>query len=152
MKCPFCQKNQTRVIDSRLSPCQTQVKRRRECDSCKARFSTYECASIDWPKVVKRDGSKEPFDELKLKTGFILACDKLTISKDKIDFHLTEIKKKILTFADREIVTNKIGELVMQELRRLDPVAYVRFAAVYKRCHDLIEIDGLIRTLHENES
>lgn len=152
MKCPFCQKNQTRVIDSRLSPCCTQVKRRRECDSCRARFSTYECALIDWPKVIKRDHSKVQFDELKLRTGFALACEKLAISKEKIDFHITEIKKKILTFADREISSNKIGELVMQELRKLDPVAYVRFAAVYKRCHDLIEIDGLIRTLHESES
>ena len=152
MKCPFCQKNQTRVIDSRLSLCQSQIKRRRECDSCKSRFSTYESALIDWPKVVKRDGSKVTFCENKIQTGFILACEKLNISREKIDFHITEIKKKILAYAEREISSNTIGELVMQELRKLDPVAYVRFAAVYKRCHDLIEIDGLIRTLHESEN
>lgn len=152
MKCPFCQKSQTRVVDSRLSPCQSQIKRRRACDNCKARFSTYESPMIDWPKVVKRDECKESFCEQKLRSGFVLACDKLSISKDTIELHITEIKKQILRYAQREITSNKIGELVMAQLRILDPVAYVRFAAVYKRCHDLVEIDGLIRTLHQSDS
>lgn len=151
MICPFCQKSQTRVVDSRLLSCNSQVKRRRACDHCKARFSTYESPKIDWPKVLKRNGSKESFHEEKLKAGFNLACEKLDISPDKIAVHIVEIKKNILKDGCREISSSRIGDLVMEQLRLLDPVAYVRFAAVYKRCHDLVEIDGLIRTLHQND-
>ena len=151
MNCPFCQQNQTRVVDSRLMPCQVKVKRRRACDHCKARFSTYEVPQIDWPKVLKRDGRKEAFNEEKLKSGFLLACEKLEISSEVISAHLAKLKKNIISLGTKEIESNKIGDFVMTQLRLLDPVAYIRFAAVYKRCHDLVEIDGLIRTLHQGD-
>jgi transcriptional repressor NrdR len=150
MKCPFCQKSQTRVVDSRLSSCQTQIKRRRHCDRCKARFSTYETPQIEWPKVLKEDGTKENFDVNKLKKGLVLSCDKLNIPNEKIDFYLGQVKKNILLHGQKDISSKKIGEYVTEQLLKLDPVAYIRFAAVYKRCHDVDEINHLLQKINSS--
>jgi transcriptional repressor NrdR len=144
MRCPFCGAQDTRVIDSRLSQEGDQVRRRRECTECKERFTTYEAAELNMPRVVKSSGHREPFREEKLRAGMLRALEKRPVGSDRIEAALNRIKKKLLTRGEREVPSLLIGESVMQELAELDHVAYVRFASVYRSFQDVNEFRKVI--------
>lgn len=131
MHCPFCSAPDTRVVDSRLSGDGDQVRRRRECVSCSERFTTYESAELNMPRIVKQDGSRMPFKEEKLCAGVMRALEKRPVSTEQIDAAIRHITHKLLAAGEREISSTKIGNLVMEELLALDHVAYIRFASVY---------------------
>jgi len=151
MQCPFCGDNDTRVIDSRLAGEGDSVRRRRECVACKERFTTFETAELNLPRVVKSDGVREPFWEEKLSAGVLRALEKRPVSSEDIDAALSRIKKRLLSFGEREIPSMKIGELVMQELEGLDHVAYVRFASVYKSFEDINAFREVIDALEKED-
>jgi transcriptional repressor NrdR len=135
--CPFCGTPDTRVVDSRLSAEGDKVRRRRECLRCNARFTTYELAELLMPPVVKRDGRREPFLDEKLRTGLMRALEKRPVSAERIDEIILQVKNHIRASGERELSSQQIGEWVMTELRRVDPVAYVRFASVYRSFEDV---------------
>ncbi|MCG6942068.1 MAG: transcriptional regulator NrdR [Thiohalocapsa sp.] len=137
MRCPFCGAQDTKVVDSRLSGDGDQVRRRRRCTVCNERFTTYESAELNLPRVVKRDGTRVPFDGRKLRSGLMRAAEKRPISTEQIDAALSHINRKLLAGGEREVSSRRIGELVMDELRELDKVAYVRFASVYRQFEDV---------------
>ncbi len=137
MHCPFCGTPDTRVVDSRLSAEGDKVRRRRECLRCNARFTTYEVAELLMPPVVKRDGRREPFQEEKLRTGLMRALEKRPVSAERIDDIILRVKNHIRASGERELSSQQIGEWVMIELRQVDPVAYVRFASVYRSFEDV---------------
>jgi transcriptional repressor NrdR len=137
MQCPFCDHIETKVIDSRLAADGSQIRRRRECLSCGERFTTFETAELLMPRIIKRDGSREPFDESKLKHGMIKALEKRPISSEAIDEAVGRINHKLRVLGEREVLARAVGELVMDELRHLDEVAYVRFASVYRSFQDV---------------
>ncbi|MBX3725748.1 MAG: transcriptional regulator NrdR [Xanthomonadales bacterium] len=137
MHCPFCQHDDTRVIDSRLSEDGATVRRRRECPSCGARFNTHETAELKLPAIVKHDGRREAFDEAKLRAGLELALHKRPVAADAVDRVLAGIIDALRRSAEREVPARRIGEWVMEALRPLDQVAYVRFASVYRRFEDV---------------
>lgn len=137
MRCPYCGAQDTKVMDSRLSGDGDQVRRRRRCTVCGERFTTYEAAELNLPRVVKRDGTRVPFDGRKLRTGLMRAAEKRPISTDQVEAAIARINRKLLGAADGEISSRQIGELVMDELRGLDEVAYVRFASVYRKFEDV---------------
>ena len=139
MYCPFCGDKETKVNDSRLVADGNQVRRRRECQECGERFTTFESAELVLPRVIKSNGNRQPFDEDKLLNGLQRALEKRPISIETIDSVLSRIKHKLQGMGEREIRTRVVGELVMAELRELDEVAYVRFASVYRRFQDLNE-------------
>lgn len=139
MICPFCQAQETKVNDSRLISDGTQVRRRRECLSCGERFTTFESAELSMPRVVKQDGTFQPFDEDKLRRGMLRALEKRPVSIEQIDGALTRIKNKLRATGEREIKSDLVGELVMSALKELDQVAYVRFASVYRSFQDIDE-------------
>ena len=131
MQCPFCDERETRVIDSRLADDGAQVRRRRECIGCKERFTTYETTEVSIPRVVKNDGTRAPFDERKLRMGMLRALEKRPVASDAIEAAVGRIKRRLMRTGEREIASRVIGEEVMDVLRGLDQVAYVRFASVY---------------------
>jgi len=137
MRCPFCGAQDTKVVDSRLSGEGDQVRRRRECTVCKERFTTYESAELNLPRLVKRDGSRVPFDGRKLSSGISRALEKRPVNTEQVDTALNHIRRKLMAMGEREVSTNQIGEWVMEELRSLDQVAYVRFASVYRKFEDM---------------
>ena len=137
MRCPFCSHDDTRVVDSRVTEDGLQVRRRRECPQCSARFSTYETAEIKLPQIVKRDGRREPFNEHKLRGGLARAFEKRAVSIEDIDKVIDVVMRKLRTSGEREIPAGKMGEWIMEELKRIDQVAYVRFASVYRRFEDV---------------
>jgi transcriptional repressor NrdR len=139
MYCPFCSAEDTKVIDSRLVAEGGQVRRRRECLSCRERFTTYELAELVMPRVIKSDDTREPFDEKKLRTGLLRALEKRPVSIDQIEDAISHIQHKLRATGEREITSRMVGEGVMVELRSLDEVAYVRFASVYRSFQDLRE-------------
>jgi len=139
MHCPFCGADDTKVIDSRLVAEGDQVRRRRECLSCHDRFTTYETAELLLPRVVKGDGRREPFDEVKMRAGFLRALEKRPVSTEKIESAINQIKHALQATGEREVPALVVGEKVMEQLRSLDEVAYVRFASVYRRFKDLSE-------------
>jgi transcriptional repressor NrdR len=147
MRCPFCADQDTRVIDSRLSNEGDQVRRRRECNACKERFTTYEVAEIGLPPVIKRNGVREAFSEAKLRGGMQRALEKRPVSSDAIEAAVNRIKKALMARGEREIQANELGELVMKELSMLDHVAYVRFASVYRSFQDVSEFTDMINNL-----
>jgi transcriptional repressor NrdR len=147
MRCPFCSAADTKVIDSRLVAEGDQVRRRRECLSCSERFTTYEAAELLMPRVIKSNGSREPFDESKLRSGILRAVEKRPVSLEKVDAVLTQIKHNLQATGEREVPTQMIGEQVMAQLRQLDHVAYVRFASVYLSFQDLDEFTAEIDRL-----
>ncbi|MDF1690083.1 MAG: transcriptional regulator NrdR [Cycloclasticus sp.] len=151
MQCPFCGDNDTRVIDSRLAGEGDSVRRRRECVACKERFTTFETAELNLPRVVKSDGVREPFWEEKLSAGVLRALEKRPVNSEDIDAALSRIKKRLLSLGEREIPSMKIGELVMEELERLDHVAYVRFASVYKSFEDIKAFREVIDALEKED-
>ena len=139
MHCPFCGADDTKVIDSRLVADGDQVRRRRECMACKDRFTTYELAELLMPRVIKQDKTREPFDEEKLRSGLQRALEKRPVSVEQIEAALSQIKRSLQGTGEREISSRIIGEKVMDQLRGLDDVAYVRFASVYRSFQDLSE-------------
>lgn len=147
MKCPFCSTADTKVIDSRLFSEGEQIKRRRECINCQERFTTHELAELSFPRIIKRDGAREDFDEDKLKSGMLHALQKRFVSVDSIDKSLNLIKHELRTSGEKELSSQFLGELVMRELRKLDEVAYVRFASVYRRFKDIAEFKKEIENL-----
>ena len=151
MRCPFCQAQDTRVIDSRLAREGEQVRRRRECADCGERFTTFEVAEVTLPRLVKQDGSREPFDERKLRTGILRALEKRPVGMDRVEEAIHRIVKRLRAGSEREISTRDLGEWVMGELRELDQVAYVRFASVYRSFEDVSAFREVIEGL-EKES
>jgi transcriptional repressor NrdR len=147
MKCPFCGHGETLVVDSRTGEDGNFVRRRRRCDQCDRRFTTYERAELSMPMVVKRNGSRNEYDPSKLKASLSLALRKRPVSTDEIDQVVHRIEESLLTSGDREVSTEKIGALVMQELNKLDKVAYVRFASVYKSFEDIGEFVQAIKEM-----
>ena len=139
MYCPFCGAFDTKVIDSRLVAGGNQVRRRRECVDCKERFTTYETAELLMPKIVKTDGTRQPFDEDKLRSGIMKALEKRPVSIEEIEAFINRVKYRVRSTGEREIKSLELGEAVMAELRELDEVAYVRFASVYRSFQDLNE-------------
>lgn len=150
MHCPFCSAPDTRVVDSRLSNNDT-VRRRRECVECNERFTTYEKAELNMPRVIKGDGTREPFNEDKLWSGLSKALEKRPVETQKIEDSVNQIKHKLLTTGEREVSTDLIGELVMEELKKLDHVAYIRFASVYLRFDDMDAFRSAIDKLERNK-
>lgn len=147
MRCPFCSFDDTKVIDSRLVAEGSQVRRRRECLSCAERFTTFESAELLMPRVIKTNGSREPFDEEKLRTGMLRAVQKRPVSIEQVETLLTQIKHQLQATGEREIDSRVIGEMVMEALKQLDHVAYVRFASVYRSFQDLAEFRAEIDKL-----
>jgi len=139
MHCPFCRATDTKVIDSRLVAEGNQVRRRRECITCNERFTTFEAAELLMPRVIKQTGEREPFNEDKLRFGILKALEKRPVSMDQVEEAISHINHELRATGEREISSNLVGEKVMQELRRLDEVAYVRFASVYRSFKDLNE-------------
>jgi transcriptional repressor NrdR len=156
MHCPFCGADETRVVDSRLVANGDQVRRRRECVGCRERFTTFEVAELLMPRVVKRDGSREPFDENKLRAGLQRALEKRPVSVEAVEAAISALKRELQSTGEREMASGVVGEKVMEQLRRLDDVAFVRFASVYRRFQDLnefrAELDRLDREAREAES
>jgi transcriptional repressor NrdR len=139
MHCPFCSEHDTKVIDSRLVADGQQTRRRRECQACGERFTTFETAELVMPRIVKQDGTREPFNEDKLTAGIHRALEKRPVSIDKVEQSVNQITHKLRTLGEREVKSLVIGEYVMDELRQLDKVAYVRFASVYRCFQDVDE-------------
>jgi transcriptional repressor NrdR len=150
MRCPFCNAQDTRVLDSRLANDGDQVRRRRECNTCKERFTTFEIAELTMPYIVKRDGIREPFSDNKLRSGMLKALEKRPVGSDTIEAALNRIKKSLMEKGEREISARDLGEKVMQELSLLDHVAFVRFASVYRSFQDVSEFTDMIKHLQEN--
>ena len=149
MRCPFCGGMDTRVIDSRLAGEGTQVRRRRECTECGDRFTTYETAELLMPRIVKSDGTREPYDEQKLLTGVLRALEKRPVDTESVDAAISHIKHRLQSCGEREIPSRQLGEWVMEELRSLDQVAYVRFASVYRSFQDVSEFRDEIERLEK---
>lgn len=145
MKCPYCSDLNTQVVDTRLNDEEDTVRRRRRCPKCDKRFTTYERVELQMPSVVKKNGSRVEFSRDKLKASFMLALRKRPVMTENIDAALDRVVDKIVTSGEREISSDRVGDLVMRELRKLDTVAYVRFASVYRNFTDLDEFSDVIR-------
>jgi len=139
MHCPFCNTTDTKVIDSRLVAEGNQVRRRRECTSCSERFTTFESAELVMPRLIKQNGNREPFDEEKLRSGILKALEKRPVALEEVENSINHIKHELRATGEREVESNLVGEKVMNELKKLDEVAYVRFASVYRSFKDLNE-------------
>lgn len=146
MKCPFCGAEDTAVADTRLNDEGDVVRRRRKCNACEKRFTTYERAEIQLPQVVKKNGLRAEFDRSKLRASLELALRKRPVSIEAVDAAIVDIEEKLLTAGEREISTQQLGELVMRELKKLDKVAYIRFASVYRNFED---VDAFSRAIRE---
>lgn len=147
MRCPYCSHEDTQVVETRESDEGDVVRRRRRCQSCDKRFTTYERAEIAWPAVVKKDGARAEFDRTKMRASMMLALRKRPVSVEKVDAALERIEDKLLNSGAREVASARLGELVMRELKRIDKIAYVRFASVYRRFEDVDEFRQLIRDI-----
>ncbi|GJL75724.1 MAG: transcriptional repressor NrdR [Nitrosomonas sp.] len=150
MKCPFCNADDTNVIDSRVSEEGTRIRRRRRCPACDKRFTTYETVELRLPQVVKHDGTRAEFDRNKLLTGFKRALHKRPVPTDYVDAAIDRIVHKFLSLGEREVSSRSIGESVMHELHKLDKVAYIRFASVYKSFQDVDDFRDAIREVNED--
>ena len=147
MKCPFCGHADTQVVETRVSEDGDFVRRRRQCGDCDKRFTTYERPDVNFPVVVKKDGSRIDFDRAKLRASMKLALRKRPVSIEQIDDAVERIEEKLLSSGVREIESTEVGELVMRELKKLDKVAYVRFASVYRSFEDVDEFRQLLRDI-----
>lgn len=152
MLCPFCQSPETKVIDSRLASEGAQVRRRRECLACGERYTTYETAELSLPRLVKRDGSRDAFNEEKLRRGIMRALEKRPVTTDAVEEAISRIKRRLLASGEREIDSRMLGEWVMDELRKLDQVAYIRFASVYLSFDDIDAFRDTIERLEKDLS
>ena len=147
MRCPFCEASDTRVVDSRLVSDSAQVRRRRLCTACEERFTTYESAELTLPRVVKASGIREPFSDAKLAASFAKALEKRPVGVEALEAAVARVRRGCLVAGEREIDSRRIGGWVMDELRRLDEVAYIRFASVYRRFEDVEAFRQAIETL-----
>jgi transcriptional repressor NrdR len=144
MRCPFCRHEDTQVIDSRVSEDGAAIRRRRRCPACDKRFTTYERVELTLPAVVKKDGSRSEFDRRKIAASMRLALRKRPVSAEAIDAAVARIEYQLLGSGEREVRSERLGELVMNELLQLDKIAYVRFASVYRRFEDVSEFEDVI--------
>ncbi|MCK5881556.1 MAG: transcriptional regulator NrdR [Sinobacterium sp.] len=149
MKCPFCGAADTKVIDSRLVTEGEQVRRRRECTECSERFTTFEGAELVMPRLIKSDGTREPFNEDKLKVGVSRSLEKRPVSIEQIDSIIVRVKQRLRATGEREVASRLVGEAVMEELRAVDQVAFVRFASVYRSFQDIEEFRAEIDKLSD---
>ena len=147
MRCPYCGHDETQVVETRESDEGGVIRRRRRCLRCEKRFTTYERVEIALPAVVKKDSSRVDFDPAKLRASMLLALHKRSVSVEQIDAAIERIHDKLLSSGAREVASARVGELVMRELKRLDKVAYVRFASVYREFEDVDEFRQLIRDI-----
>ena len=147
MKCPFCSYEESKVIDSRLVADSSQIRRRRECNKCNERWTTFELAELLMPKIVKQDKSRVPFDEIKLKEGISRSLEKRPVSEEDFETLIEQIKRDIRGFGEREVSSRVIGETVMKHLRKIDEVAFVRFATVYRSFQDPLEFSEEVKKL-----
>ena len=147
MKCPFCSYEESKVIDSRLVADSSQIRRRRECNKCNERWTTFELAELLMPKIVKQDKSRVPFDEIKLKEGISRPLEKRPVSEEDFETLIEQIKRDIRGFGEREVSSRVIGETVMKHLRKIDEVAFVRFASVYRSFQDPLEFSEEVKKL-----
>ncbi len=147
MHCPFCSAEETKVIDSRLVAEGHQVRRRRECADCHERFTTFESAELVMPRVIKRDGTREPFNEDKLRAGLQRALEKRPVSTEKVEQCILKLKSTLRATGEREVESELLGNLIMDALKELDKVAYVRFASVYRSFEDIKEFGEEIARL-----
>jgi len=152
MRCPFCSEDETKVIDSRLASDGNAIRRRRECMACGERFTTFETAELVFPRIVKSDGTREPFNEEKLRRGMLRALEKRPVNIDDIELALNRIKHHLHTNGEREVMSRQLGDWVMDELRVMDEVAYVRFASVYRSFQDIHAFQEEIERLKKKTS
>ncbi len=145
MKCPYCNDPSTQVIDTRENEDGDTVRRRRRCLACDKRFTTYERVELQLPQVVKKNGSRAEFDREKLESSLMLALRKRPVTTESIDAAIDRIEEKLVTLGEREVASDRIGELVMRELKKLDKIAYIRFASVYRNFEDVDEFSDAIR-------
>ena len=146
MKCPFCGHADTQVVETRVAEEGNFIRRRRQCASCEKRFTTYERPDVNFPAVVKKDGRRIEFERGKLRGSMNLALRKRPVSTEQVDKAIERIEEKLLNLGVREVPSSRIGELVMRELKKLDKVAYVRFASVYRSFEDVKDFTALIKT------
>ena len=144
MKCPFCGHAETQVVETRVSEEGDFIRRRRQCGDCEKRFTTYERPDVNYPAIVKKDGRRIDYDRTKLYASMTLALRKRPVSTEQVDSAMERIEEKLLTLGLREVPSNRLGELVMRELKKLDKVAYVRFASVYRSFEDIDEFRALV--------
>jgi transcriptional repressor NrdR len=144
MKCPFCSNLETQVVETRVSEDADFIRRRRQCNACEKRFTTYERPDVTFPTVVKKDGRRIEYKRSKILGSMTLALRKRPVSTDQVDSSIERIEEKLLNLGLREIDSKRIGELVMRELRKLDKVAYIRFASVYRNFEDIDEFRALV--------
>ena len=144
MKCPFCSHTETQVVETRESEEGGFIRRRRQCAACEKRFTTYERPDLNFPAVVKKDGRRIDYEHAKLVASFNLALRKRPVSTEQIDNAMERIEEKLLNLGEREIASSRLGEMVMRELKKLDKVAYVRFASVYRSFEDIDEFRALV--------
>lgn len=149
MHCPFCNTQETKVIDSRLVGEGMSVRRRRECNACRERFTTFESAELIMPRVIKSDGAREPFNEEKLRNGLLRSLEKRPVSLEAMEQLISRVKSGLRATGDREISSDVIGNLVMEQLKTLDKVAYIRFASVYRSFEDIREFGEEIARLDD---
>ncbi|HZM43554.1 MAG TPA: transcriptional regulator NrdR [Burkholderiales bacterium] len=149
MKCPFCQSPDTQVIDSRVSDDGDSIRRRRKCVDCSKRFTTYETVELRMPQVIKQDGTRVEFDLDKLRTGFMRALHKRPVATELVDEAIATISQDVLALGEREIESRRVGEMVMRELHRLDEVAYIRFASVYRSFQGIDDFQDAIKEVRE---
>ena len=144
MKCPFCSHPETQVVETRIAEDGDFIRRRRQCAACEKRFTTYERPEVNYPVVVKKDGRRIEYDASKLRGSFSLALRKRPVSTEQVGAAIDRIEEKLLNLGLREVQSTRIGELVMRELKKLDKVAYVRFASVYRSFEDIDEFKTLV--------
>lgn len=144
MKCPFCSHPDTQVVETRVSEEGDFIRRRRQCGACDKRFTTYERPEVNFPTIVKKDGRRIEYDRAKVLGSMTLALRKRPVSTEQVDAAIERIEEKLLNLGAREVPSNRIGELVMRELKKLDKVAYVRFASVYRSFEDIDEFKTLV--------
>ncbi|MBK8742057.1 MAG: transcriptional repressor NrdR [Betaproteobacteria bacterium] len=151
MKCPFCGSFDTQVVDSRVSDAGDSIRRRRRCQNCQKRFTTYETVELRMPQVVKQNGMRAEFDVEKIRNGFARALHKRLVPTEYVDAALNRITQQVLSLGEREIPSVAIGEMVMAELYKLDKVAYIRFASVYKSFQDVSDFREVIREVEPKQ-
>ncbi|MEN9438047.1 MAG: hypothetical protein RIR09_2702 [Pseudomonadota bacterium] len=144
MRCPFCSHSETQVVETRISEDGDSIRRRRQCSACEKRFTTYERPDVNFPTIVKKDGRRIEYDRGKVLASFRLALRKRPVSTEQVDSALERIEEKLLTLGVKELPSARVGELVMRELKKLDKVAYIRFASVYRSFEDIDEFKTLV--------
>jgi transcriptional repressor NrdR len=151
MKCPFCHHDDTQVLDTRASEEGDVMRRRRRCVKCDKRFTTYERVELVMPLIVKKNGNRTEYDTTKLRASFMLALRKRPVSAEMVDSAIQHIEEKLRSSGEREFISSHIGELVMHELKRLDKIAYIRFASVYKSFQDITEFQEAIEEVDQDK-